>query len=283
MKNRDDEIFQFNKLSRLHDGEKIIFCKTDYLKSEFQNIEKKKNKVILMSGNSDYAVTESNVAFTPWASNPTADILPDNVHHWFCTNNLTNHPRITSMPLGLDNDFMALRDGHGVGWDHAIQKREILSSLFCNDTGNKITGMIYANFDISTNNDWRSSVASACQDNDFITYDKHRTEYKEFISQILSHKMVVCPLGNAPQLQADNHRIYETLYCNRVPIVFLQNQSILYKSIYSKLPVVILNDLEDLYKEDKIIEIYEKVKNNPVDLIKYSFWRNKILQKAGEI
>ena len=257
MKNRDDEIFQFNKLSRLHDGEKIIFCKTDYLKSEFQNIEKKKNKVILMSGNSDYAVTESNVA--------------------------SNHPRITSMPLGLDNDFMALRDGHGVGWDHAIQKREILSSLFCNDTGNEITGLIYANFDISTNNDWRSSVASACQDNDFITYDKHRTEYKEFISQILSHKMVVCPLGNAPQLQADNHRIYETLYCNRVPIVFLQNQSILYKSIYSKLPVVILNDLEDLYKEDKIIEMYEKVKNNPVDLIKYSFWRNKILQKAGEI
>ena len=39
----DDEIFQFNKLSRLHDGEKIIFCKTDYLQSDFENIREKKN------------------------------------------------------------------------------------------------------------------------------------------------------------------------------------------------------------------------------------------------
>lgn len=272
MNSYDDEIFQFNKLSRLHDGEKIIFCKTDYLKSDFQNIRKKKNKVILMSGNSDFAVTES-----------IADLLPDNVHHWFCTNNLTNHPRITSIPMGLENSFEAIRDRHGVGWNHAIQKIEILSSLFCNDADNEITGMIYANFRISTNNTWRNCIASTCQDSDFITYDKHETEYKEFISRVLSHKMVVCPLGNAPQGQADNHRIYETLYCNRVPIVFFENQSKLYESIYSKLPVVILNGPEDLCDEDEIIEIYEKVKNKPVDIIKYSFWENKILQKAKEI
>ena len=268
----DDEIFQFNKLSRLHDGEKVIFCKTDYLQSDFENIREKKNKVILMSGNSDFAVTQSIV-----------DLLPNNVHHWFCTNNLTNHPRITSIPLGLDNSFEALRGGHGVGWNHAIQKKEILSSLFCSDNGNDPAGMIYANFTISTNDTWRRNIALACQDNDFITYDKHKTEYKEFISKILSHKMVVCPLGNAPQGQADNHRIYETLYCNRVPIVFSANQHKLYDSIYSKLPIVMLDGYEDLYKEDKIMEMYEEVKNNPVDLIKYSFWENKILQKAKEI
>ena len=33
----------------------------------------------------------------------------------------------------------------------------------------------------------------------------------------------------------------------------------MYESIYSKLPVVILIGPEDFYKEDKIIEIYEKV------------------------
>ena len=250
---------------------KIIFCKTDYLQSDFENIREKKNKVILMSGNSDFAVTQSIV-----------DLLPNNVHHWFCTNNLTNHPRITSIPLGLDNSFEALRSEHGVGWDHAIQKREILSSIFCNDR-DKPTGMIYANFTISTNNTWRNTIAAACQDSDFITYDQHHTGYKEFISKILSHKMVVCPLGNAPQGQADNHRIYETIYCNRVPIVFSENQYKLYDSIYSKLPVVILDKYEDLHDKDKIKHIYEEVKNNPVDLIKYSFWENKVLQKAKEI
>ena len=54
-------------------------------------------------------------------------------------------------------------------------------------------------------------------------------------------------------------------------------------SIYSKLPVVILDKYEDLHDKDKIMHIYEEVKNNSVDLIKYSFWRNKILQKAKEI
>jgi len=186
------------------------------------------------------------------------------------------------MPIGLDNSFEATRGGHGVGWNHAIQKREILSSLFCGGVDNEITGMVYANFTISTNHNWRNCIASICQDSDFITYDKHKTEYKEFISRVLSHKMVVCPLGNAPQGQADNHRIYEVLYCNRVPIVFFENQSKLYESIYSKLPVVILNEPEALCDEDTIIEIYDKVKNKPVDTIKYSFWENKILQKAKE-
>ena len=272
MKNERDEIFQFNKLSRLHDSEKTIFCKTDYIVSEFENIKNKKNKVVLMSGNSDYAITKD-----------IANLLPDNVHHWFCTNNLVDHPRITTIPIGLDNSFEALREGHGVGWDHAIQKREILSSIFCKDNYDSITDMIYANFTISTNNNWRASVAGACQANDYITYDRHKTEYQEFIGKLLSHKMVVCPLGNAPQGQADNHRIYETLYCNRVPIVFFENQHKLYESIYSKLPVVVLDGPGDLCKKDKIISKYEEVKNNPVDLIKYSFWENTILQKVNEI
>ena len=271
MTNKKDEIFQFNKLSHLHDGEKVIFCKTDYLLKEFENIKKKKNKVILMSGNSDYAITKDVV-----------DILPDNVHHWFCTNNLVDDPRITTIPIGLDNSFEALRQGHGVGWDHAIQKRETLSSIFCTDNSDKISDMIYANFTISTNNFWRGSVASACQASDFITYDNHKTQYDEFISKIVAHKMVVCPLGNAPQGQADNHRIYETLYCNRVPIVFFENQHKLYESIYSKLPVVILDGPADLCKRDKIIE-NEQVKNNSLDFAKYSFWENKIIKTIGEI
>ena len=143
--------------------------------------------------------------------------------------------------------------------------------------------MIYANFTISTNNAWRNTIAAACQDSDFITYDQHHTEYKEFISKVLSHKMVVCPLGNAPQGQADNHRIYETLYCNRVPIVFFANQHKLYESIYSKLPVVMLDKYEDLYNKDKIMEIYERVKSNPVECKKNSFWEEQILKKAKEI
>ena len=30
-----DQIIQVNKFSQLHDGKKIIFCKTDYIMQEF--------------------------------------------------------------------------------------------------------------------------------------------------------------------------------------------------------------------------------------------------------
>ena len=267
----DDEIFQLNKLSWLHDGNKVIFCKTDFLGNDFINIARNQNKVVLITGNSDYGVTEQ-----------VADAMPENIHHWFCTNNLTNNKRITSIPLGMENSFEAARRGHGKGWNHAIEKRDILSSNFRNKNDNT-EGLIYSNFTINTNSSWRSRVAEACDKSEFINHDQNQTKPNEFYSKILAHKMVVCPLGNAPQGQADNHRIYETLYCNRVPIVFSTDQNILYESIYSKLPVVILDGVEDLYDKDKILKLYQDVKDKPNDIIKHSFWKKQILQKVSEI
>ncbi len=48
--------FQINKLSELHDGKNIIFCKTDFIQQEFQYINSLDNDVILITGNSDYAI-----------------------------------------------------------------------------------------------------------------------------------------------------------------------------------------------------------------------------------
>ena len=267
----EDEIFQLNKLSWLHDGKKVIFCKTDFLENDFINIERNKEKIVLITGNSDYGVTKQ-----------VADAMPENIYHWFCTNNLTKNRRITSIPLGMDNSFEAARRGHGKGWHHAIEKRDILCSNFRNKNDNA-EGLIYSNFTINTNPNWRLRVAEVCHESEFINHDQNQTEPREFYSKILSHKMVVCPLGNAPQGQADNHRIYETLYCNRVPIIFSTNQSILYESIYSKLPVIMLDAVEDLYDKDKILKLYQKVKDKPNDVIKYSFWKKQILQKVSEL
>ena len=38
--------FQINKLSKLHDGKNIIFCKTDFIQQEFQYINTLENDVI---------------------------------------------------------------------------------------------------------------------------------------------------------------------------------------------------------------------------------------------
>ena len=53
-----NDLIQFNKFSELHDGRKIIFCKTDFLSAEFEIIEKMNSEVVLISGNSDFAVND---------------------------------------------------------------------------------------------------------------------------------------------------------------------------------------------------------------------------------
>ena len=42
----DEDFFQINKLSYLHNDTTIVFCKTDYLIKEFEKISNLKNKCI---------------------------------------------------------------------------------------------------------------------------------------------------------------------------------------------------------------------------------------------
>ena len=113
------DIIQFNRFSELHDGENIFFCKTDFLQRDFDTIKKKNKKVILISGNSDIPIT-----------NETVEHAPTNIFAWFCQNNLSNNPKVVSLPLGIENSFECKRLGHGVAWDFALEKNKILSSIF---------------------------------------------------------------------------------------------------------------------------------------------------------
>ena len=73
--------------------------------------------------------------------------------------------------------------------------------------------------------------------------------------------------------------IYETLYCGRVPIVFTKNQNILYNSIYSNLPVICLEDINNLFNIEKINSLYDRIKENSYETITLEFWEN-IIEKA---
>jgi hypothetical protein len=257
------DIIQFNKFCDLHDGKNIIFCKTDFLAPEFEFIKTLENDVILISGNSDYAITDEIAA-----------LLPENVLKWYCHNNLSSHPKTVSIPMGIENSVKAVRNGHGVGWDHAIEKEKTISYLFEDDDSTAPSKFIYANFNINTNPQWRTPTKEMCQYSDLINWDQSKLDYFSFISKILDHEAVVCPIGNGP----DTHRLYETLYLGRIPIVFSFNeQAILYKSIYSLLPVVLLDNLEDLNNENLLRAKLDDVASKNLDMAKYSYWEERIL------
>ena len=60
-----NKTFHVNDLSSLHDGEKIFFCKRDWVEDEFRIIEKVPNDVVLIVGNSDFVYDDDLLGKTP--------------------------------------------------------------------------------------------------------------------------------------------------------------------------------------------------------------------------
>lgn len=258
-------IFQINKLSKLHDGIKIIFCKTDFLGAEFDYIRKLKSEVVLISGNSDYAISDQTMSF-----------LPPNVKKWFAQNALANHPRLEPLPIGYENRFFCERDGHGIGYPERVWIKENL----CEFTQIKPDKEIYCNFNISTNPRHRNAVLHYCNRAGFMTIKQANLSLEEFYNDVFEHRMSVCPIGNG----IDTHRLWEVLSCGRVPITVKAGDFKIYE-LYEKLPIIILNSIEDLTNKELIYEEYDKqllkmdVAKQMVDT---DYWINQVLMACDD-
>jgi hypothetical protein len=111
------DFIQINKFSKLHNGDKVIFCKTDFIIDEFQKISKIPNEVILITGNSDYPIDEHRFY-----------LKPDNIKKWYAQNALINDDILVPLPIGLENKLKSIRPGHGIGYyDRVLEKEQLLS------------------------------------------------------------------------------------------------------------------------------------------------------------
>jgi len=264
------ELLQLNKFGDLHNGKDIIFCKTDFLKAEFKKIAKLKNEVILISGNGDEGIGSS-----------LTSIMPDNIRLWYCQNNLSEHEKLVSIPIGLENTTVNKRKGHGVAWPHAIEKVKLLNEVFNEPETARPANFLYANFNPQTNAEHRNPVKDECLSTPFIHWDEPSLTYPEFIKQVLDHEATICPAGNG----IDTHRLYEVLYCKRIAVTFKTGASPIYKQLYEKLPVVVLERIEDLKDRDKLQELMAlaQQKKQNLDLIDFNYWKAAITQAAGNI
>ena len=246
MKNKYIEI---NKLSYLHNGSSIFFCKTDYLLSEFENIRKQNNNVILITGNSDYAITDEIVS-----------LAPGNIKKWYAQNALSNNSILEPLPIGLENKLPSVRESHGVGYfDRATLKESLLEKA--NSNNKEPTKFVYANFNVNTNYNYRNPIKEMCQNVSFIDWEEPNLPLNSFFDKVLDYKMIVCPAGNG----LDTHRLWEILYCNRIPITFKTGNYKLYE-LYNKLPIIILENDRDLTDYGLIEKKYSECINKKYDL-----------------
>ena len=255
---------QINRFAQLHMTElcdsRFIFCKTDFIPQEFENIEGLDKDVVLISGNSDYCITDDIVKRAP-----------KNIKKWFCQNRLSSHPLLESIPLGIENHQHCVREGHGIGYDHAVQKYRLSRDPPITTP----TKFIYANFKTWTNTVHRQVVKQAAISIPFITWQDPNLTYSQFIHDILDHEAVLCPQGND---RGDNHRIYEVLYMGRVPITFNKPQ---YEFLHKKFPTVLIEENSQLYDEDWLREQIQMAKKSlNHNLLDFSYWKNLSMESV---
>jgi hypothetical protein len=253
------DLIQINKFSELHDGNKIIFCKTDFIFNEFELISKIPNDVILITGNSDYPIDESRF-----------HLKPNNVKKWYAQNAIVNDECLIPLPIGLENKLESVRPGHGIGYyDRVLEKEQLLSRSITKQPIKKY----YSNFKVETNYLHRSKIKSICENSPHIDWEESKLYLTEFFDKILEYEAVICPIGNG----VDTHRLWEVLYSNRIPIIIRVGNFKIYE-LYEKLPIIILDDENDLYNEKLLDNKIKEVQNNQYDmsLLDYSYWETLI-------
>ena len=260
------DYIQINKFSDLHGpSSDIRFCKTDYISAEFKEISELDTNVVLVTGNSDYAIPDQVV-----------ELAPKNIKVWYAQNALSNHDRIEPLPIGIENKELAKREGHGIGYfDRVNQKEKIFDAINTLSSFKSIEPkkFIYANFVTTTNPRHRNLTRDIAIQQSHIDWEEPNLSLEQLFLQFLRYKMVLCPIGNG----IDTHRLWETLYCNRVPVTIKVGDFKLY-SLYEQLPIVILDNYSDLLKSDLISQKYQEAINKKYDknILSAGYWKNKI-------
>jgi len=254
------DFIQINKFSELHNNNTVFFCKTDFILEEFDSIRKCDKDIVLITGNSDYGITDKII-----------EAAPKNIKKWFAQNALSNNEILEPLPIGLENKIESSRSGHGIGYKERMTIKEKLLSSNPNIVPSK---QIYANFNISTNLSYRSMIKKICIQCPHIDWQDSNLTLEDLFQTISHYRMMVCPIGNG----VDTHRLWEALYYNIIPITIKVNNYKIYK-LYEQLPIIILNNIVDLLDSSLINTKYQEAihKNYEKNLLTYEYWKTKIL------
>jgi hypothetical protein len=237
---------QGQKFRELSDNNKIYYCETHNIHTFFKGINFT-HDFILITHNSDDKV--DNVRN-----------LPTNLKHWFAQNVCINHPKIESIPIGLEN----------TQWFPEIGKIDKMKTKINEERNFK--NLLYINHNINTNYNERYKPYQLFRNKSFVTCveGKNGEGFESYLDNIYNHKFVLCPEGNG----TDTHRTWECLYMGTIPI----EKRNINNSFYTDLPICFVNDWEEI-TESFLNTEYERIKNTKFNLEKldFDYWRKRII------
>lgn len=268
-----------NKFSLLHETNSnvpIVFSKTDWLHRDLDEIGRWGQSCAVISGNSDYCVGHP---YHPFGER-IADIVPSNVIRVFCQNCLVkkdhpNYDKFVAIPIGIENYIECGRIGNGTIPDNAIEKHRLLNTI--DTSGFPISDQLYSNFTVRLNcqsREHRELIRKISVDSPHINWQEPTLTTEQFYRQVLNHEATICAQGNGP---GDNHRIYEVLYLNRIPITF---NGEMYERLHKNFPVVYLENADILLDKHTICDMVAKAKTTSWnrEMLDVDYWLNVIYE-----
>ncbi len=215
----------------------IIFVQSSLVTEFFTTIHPKiNNRYILITHNGDLNINAD-----------IAKYIDGKIIHWFAQNCLILHPKLTPIPIGLENKWY---------WLHGIPN---YFEKLRNNVPDKKTSILYK-FNIATNPEARGKADIELKKNSLTeTYTDWRESYA-YLKTLQNYKFIASPIGNG----ADCIRTWESMYLGTIPIV---TDSVMNQHFLSLgLPMVIISDWSEIEKIDKsfLEDIYATISTKPV-------------------
>jgi len=243
----DLEISEVDDIKKMKDGN-IIFLSAQKL-NLFQKylLPKIHTSFLMITHHGDESITSD---YLDIANNP-------NLIHWFAQNNQLEHPKITAIPIGLED---AWRHNNGIVRDFTkLRKKE----------KNKIPRVLYG-FNVNTNKLARSKAMQALSQ--FELADRIDVDSRQYRKILNQYMFVASPEGNG----VDCHRTWEALYLQTIPIVVGEH----FYSKFNQFPGLILKSWDDLadLSEENLTRIYEEkvILLGKTPYIWENYWRDAI-------
>ncbi len=186
--------------------------------------------------------------------------MDEKIIHWYGQNVSVNHPKVSPLPIGLENMH---HYNHG------------MISHFKKIQAEKITkkDKILFGFTIGTNPTERSKAFSVLNETNVAEKIPDGMNAKKYLSSLNQYKFVASPEGNG----IDCHRTWEATYTRTIPIV---TDSLLTRYFFNLgLPLFIIKDWSEVarFDEKKLSEMYQSLeKRFDAEPLYFNYWRDSI-------
>ncbi len=247
--------------TEVRDGQ-TLYVTTELLDRFFEEIDPKINaRYKLISGLNDKGV-----------NNLLSNNISNNLIHWYTHNNSSDHPKVSTIPIGLQNLHWRM-DDH--------PQSDIRNIINVKNEEINAEKDILVSFRIETN----AKDRQACFDyfsgiSEIVTFRQNFEEYRrdfdyvvDFFREVRRHKFVVCPFGNA----YDCHRNWETFSLGGIPII-KRHRSM---EAFYDMAAWFVDDWSEVTPESVEVK-YREIKSNWASFnhekVYFDYWRKLIFE-----